>query len=427
MSLLMEALRKAEEAKRQAGGENAPAAPGTAEAASAAAVEPTLTPPLGAPASNSPAGPLPNLSQHFDAVDADLAAVSAGSAPKRPPAAESHAEERATARNIFAVKQRPATSSTLWLIAGAGLLAVLGIGGYFWWQLQSLQSPGTGRLVAAPVATMAAAATPAPAPAALAAPAVSPPPPPPAGLSGAVHPAPEAGSPLPSGGKPPAPAHAAAPQAPARTAPAAAPQREPADAALRLTRTSPRTNTTLERAYEALQAGRNDEAQRDYELALRADGKSTDALLGLATLAARQGQTDRAHAYYLRALETDPSDATARAGVLSTGRQGDDDGAESRLKTSLAGQPDSPSLLFALGNLYARQQRWREAQQAYFQAYAGEPDNPDIIFNLAVSLDHLRQDRLAAQYYRMALDAGGARAATFDRARVGARLLELQP
>ena len=100
MSLLMEALRKAEEAKRQAGSENAPAAPGTAEAVSAAAAEPTLTPPLGAPAFNPPAGPLPNLSQHFDAVDADLAAVSAGSAPKRQPAAESHAEERAAARNV---------------------------------------------------------------------------------------------------------------------------------------------------------------------------------------------------------------------------------------------------------------------------------------------------------------------------------------
>ena len=113
--------------------------------------------------------------------------------------------------------------------------------------------------------------------------------------------------------------------------------------------------------------------------------------------------------------------------MLSTARQGDADSAESRLKTALSGQPDSPPLLFALGNLYARQQRWSEAQQAYFQAYAGEPDNPDIIFNLAVSLDRLRQGRLAAQYYRMALDAGDVRTAAFDRDQVRTRLLELQP
>jgi tetratricopeptide (TPR) repeat protein len=195
----------------------------------------------------------------------------------------------------------------------------------------------------------------------------------------------------------------------------------------RLTRAIPQTNIVLEHAYEALQSGRDEEAQRDYERVLRADGKNTDALLGLATLAARQGRGDTAHAYYLRALEADPSDPTARAGVLSTGRQDNDDDAESLLKNALARQPDSPPLLFALGNLYARQQRWSEAQQTYFQAYAGEPDNPNIIFNLAVGLDHLRQNKLAAQYYQMALDAGDARTAAFDRNRVKARLLELQP
>ena len=77
-------------------------------------------------------------------------------------------------------------------------------------------------------------------------------------------------------------------------------------------------------------------------------------------------------------------------------------------------------------HLYARQQRWSEAQQAYFQAYAGEPDNPDIIFNLAVSLDHLRQGKLAAQYYQMALDAGNNRATAFNRDQVNARLRELR-
>ena len=107
-------------------------------------------------------------------------------------------------------------------------------------------------------------------------------------------------------------------------------------------------------------------------------------------------------------------------------RQGEGEEAESRLKTALSGQPNSPSLLFALGNLYARQQRWSEAQQAYFQAYAGEPDNPDIIFNLAVSLDHLRQGKLAAQYYQMALDAGNNRATAFNRDQVNARLRELR-
>ncbi|MDR2111551.1 MAG: tetratricopeptide repeat protein, partial [Candidatus Accumulibacter sp.] len=195
----------------------------------------------------------------------------------------------------------------------------------------------------------------------------------------------------------------------------------------RLIRAPARANLALERAYEALQSGRDEDARRAYQEVLRADGKNTDALLGLATLAARRGRADEARGYYLRALEADPTDATARAGVLGTGKQADERDAENLLERALARQPGSPPLLFALGNLYARQLRWSEAQQAYFQAYAGAPDEPDIIFNLAVSLDHLRQRRLAAQYYRMALAAGAGRTAAFDRAAVNARLSELQP
>ncbi|MGB5011473.1 MAG: tetratricopeptide repeat protein, partial [Candidatus Dechloromonas phosphoritropha] len=79
------------------------------------------------------------------------------------------------------------------------------------------------------------------------------------------------------------------------------------------------------------------------------------------------------------------------------------------------------------GNLYSRQNRWSEAQQVYFNAVAADPDNPDYLFNLAVSLDHLRQPKLAAQHYRLALDAAQRRPAAFDSDRVQLRLAELQP
>ena len=172
-------------------------------------------------------------------------------------------------------------------------------------------------------------------------------------------------------------------------------------------------------------------AQRAYEQVLRGDQKNTDALLGLATIAARRNDAERAHSYYLLALEANPNDPTAQAGAIQTRGQTDPAQAESRLKTALASQPDSPALLFALGNLYAREQRWGDAQQAYFRAYSTEPDNADFIFNLAVSLDRLHQDKLAAQYYQMALNAadasGSARAAGFDREQVLRRVQELLP
>jgi hypothetical protein len=57
---------------------------------------------------------------------------------------------------------------------------------------------------------------------------------------------------------------------------------------------------------------------------------------------------------------------------------------------------------------------------------AADPDNPDYLFNLAVSLDQIRQPKLAAQHYRLALEAAQLRPAAFDRERVRARLEQLQ-
>jgi tetratricopeptide (TPR) repeat protein len=74
---------------------------------------------------------------------------------------------------------------------------------------------------------------------------------------------------------------------------------------------------------------------------------------------------------------------------------------ESRLKSLIAREP-SPFLHFVLGNLHADQSQWAQAQQAYFQAHHLEPDNPDYAYNLAIGLDHLRQPKLALNYYRRA-------------------------
>jgi tetratricopeptide (TPR) repeat protein len=98
---------------------------------------------------------------------------------------------------------------------------------------------------------------------------------------------------------------------------------------------------------------------------------------------------------------------------------------ESRLKGLIASQPDSAHLHFALGNQYAAQVRWPEAQSAYFKAYGLDPENPDFAFNLAVSLDRLRQGRLALEYYQRAVALAGNRVSGFDRNQVLARIAEL--
>jgi predicted Zn-dependent protease len=99
--------------------------------------------------------------------------------------------------------------------------------------------------------------------------------------------------------------------------------------------------------------------------------------------------------------------------------------AESRLKGLIGQQPDAHFAHFALGNVYAAQERWPEAQQAYFRAYAGDSGNPDYQFNLAVSLEHLRQPALALRYYQGAMRAAESRPAAFEPAEAAERIRQL--
>lgn len=418
MSLLMDALKKAEEAKRQAA------------ATPAEKPELTLKPmtspesSLASPSASLPSSPLPELSRHIDSVDADLAAVSTDAPTRRstqPPysglrdATPSEVAARTSARNVFAAKQLHKSRSALWIALGLGALITLTLGGYFWWQLQSMSSGSLDRPAQAPLLARPAPHTPSAQVPAL-------------NMADATASLPE----KLAAPKPASPVVSPAPPIPlfekTIRPPRAVTYQAARDSPLRIKPSlQPKSNWTLEQAYEAFQTGRLDEAKYVYEEVLRKDSKNTDALLGLATIAARQGQSEWAQAYYLRALESDPSDATAQAGVLNTRGQANPGLSESRLKTALASQPESIALHFALGNLYARQNRWSEAQQACFRAYSSEPDNADFIFNLAVSLDHLHQKKLAAQYYRMALDVAANRHTSFDKSQANNRALELQP
>lgn len=178
----------------------------------------------------------------------------------------------------------------------------------------------------------------------------------------------------------------------------------------------------LNSAYLAYREGKFDQAQQFYRDALGLDERNSDALLGLAVIAQRRGAASTAAHYYAKVLELNPRDPVANAGMsaLTT-----DDNRESRLRTLLNEQQDSSSLHFALGNHYAAQERWGEAQLAYFNAYKLEPENAGLAFNLAVSLEHLGQKKLAAQYYQSALQLDPSHSAGFDHAQISQRIEEL--
>jgi Flp pilus assembly protein TadD len=178
-------------------------------------------------------------------------------------------------------------------------------------------------------------------------------------------------------------------------------------------------------AWNAYRNGDLDTASQHYGEVLRKDTQNRDALLGMAAIAQQQSQDGLAAKFYSQLLSIDPRDPDAHAGMSSLLGENEGVGAESHLKLLLAQQPESAALHFALGNHYAEQARWGDAEQAYFDACELESDNAQFAFNLAVSLDHLGQKELAAQHYRHALELDGVANASFAHAQAELRLNEL--
>lgn len=165
----------------------------------------------------------------------------------------------------------------------------------------------------------------------------------------------------------------------------------------------PQLNPQLSQAYAALQSGKLDAARQLYTDTARSEPRNINALLGLAAIAMQDGRAEEANRLYFNVLDLEPRNAYAQAGLIALMGRADPVAAESRLKQLIAREPLA-SLYFTLGNLYGDQSRWAEAQQAYFQAHQLEPGNPDYAYNLAVGLEHIGQQRLAANFYRRAVE-----------------------
>lgn len=461
MSLLLEALKKAEKAKEEAqrrasegGGSELQLADSASQPQDAAPAQAPAQPVL-------TRAELPDINAPVEILAEDLSAgarpaagglqlesppppkPAAGAAPRRAGAAAAAVDpqtaQRATARKVFDAKMRePNPRLPFYIAMGVLGATAVGVVVYFWIQLRPPAplvnlNPKPSAEVAVP-----APATPPPrvaaqqpaggatdipglpgvakAPAPAAAPAAAKP-----------KPAPRASAPSP------AQARAATPAIPRDAPPprvavtARAPAARPTEAApAQASRPVLRVHPGVAAGYAAYQAGRFDVARAEYQGALREEPGNRDALLGIAALDMREQRYESADAIYRQLLRTDPRDPYAHAGLLALRGQGIDPvTAESRLKTLLAGEPEAGVLQFSLGNQYAQQARWAEAQQAYFKAVVAEPENAEYAYNLAVSLEHLRQAGPALDYYRRALALSEGRKASFDRAAVQARVQQL--
>ena len=409
MSLLLDALKRAEQEKLARQGQEP-------QPASAPAPDPGAAPTL---------DPAPRRKLELEAHDHPPAADAA------PATAAAAKQEREGAKAVFAAKQPAAPAPSpkgnkvvLAIVAGA-LVLLAGGGGYVWYEINKGPSPLAAR---GPIPA-------APRPVTPAAPEGSP-------QAGGATPAPAAPTTSNDAVPPVAvlkPESAATTPARERPQPKAAEQlvmnllKQSADAKpappLKLSRTivAPRVSPEVAQGYDALKRGDPAAARKSYEAALAADSSNLDAQLGLATAAARTGDRDTATRHYRRALALDPKNPSAVAGLAALADLSRPEGLEGQLRADITRYPQSPALHFTLGNLYASQSRWNEAQAAYFDAYRLDPDSADIAYNLAVSLDHLGQARLAADFYKRALAASGPQAAQFDKGQVSRRIAELKP
>ena len=337
-----------------------------------------------------------------------------------PPAAAMSSQ--ASAKNILAAKQdKPKRNfKLLGGMVGVAMLAGVAIAYYYW---QALSQPGIAPV--RPQATPAAPSQPLVAPPQAAPRSVDSQPPislPPAPVEKVVE-----KLVTPAGTPADKPVKIAAPT-PSETAPLPGTSLPSRDGGVKIFRDGDDTklDPLLAGAYQAFMAGDNGKAENDYRKVLQQAPNNRDALLGLAAIAASRGQMQDAENQYLRALQLDPRDAAAQAGLIGLKGYSDPASSESRLKTLLSQNPDVAYLHFALGNIYAAQSRWPEAQEAYFDALHSDSSNADYAFNLAVSLEHLDQRKPALTYYQRALTLAKQRPAGFDSEQLKRRIHELQ-
>ena len=182
----------------------------------------------------------------------------------------------------------------------------------------------------------------------------------------------------------------------------------------------------LDQAWQAYDDGRYDSAKKLYGEVLNSEGNNRDALLGLGAIAVVEKKYVAARDIYMSLLKQDPRDPIAIAAISSLQKDGvSSEAAEKFLLDMLQKNPDAPHLNFALGNVYAQQEKWKSAQASYFNAWQNDIENADYIFNIAVSLDQLGKSEQAVSFYKDSLNKSNNKQASFSREAVQKRITEL--
>lgn len=194
---------------------------------------------------------------------------------------------------------------------------------------------------------------------------------------------------------------------------------------IKKTNTQDPINALLRNAWLAYNKADYLTAGRDYGKVLKREENNRDALLGVAAIAVKNTNYEKARASYRLLLKLDPRDQVAMAAIANINELSVGLHDESRLKFMLQQQPSASHLNFALGNLYAKKLQWPEAQAEYFKAWQGNSKNADYIYNLAVSLDQLGKTKEAIRFYKESLLFSRGKNISFSKSDVEKRIQQV--
>lgn len=171
------------------------------------------------------------------------------------------------------------------------------------------------------------------------------------------------------------------------------------------TRTSLDVNYELERAYNALIAGKSETAIQIYEDILTSQPKNKEALFGLASTYHRLGQIDIARTLYGKLLEIDPKHRDGLNNFLVLLADEAPQEALTQMERLEAQNPSFSPIPAQMAIIYQKLGDQDKAVEKMYRALAIAPENITYRYNLAIMLDKSGKYEDAGKLYAQLLDS----------------------
>jgi tetratricopeptide (TPR) repeat protein len=156
------------------------------------------------------------------------------------------------------------------------------------------------------------------------------------------------------------------------------------------------------------QRGYMDQAEASFQLALRDNPSSAEALFGLGSVYLKEDKTNESRASFERAtrVQANYPDTLANAwnnlGLIAT-REGNIAEAIPYFQAALKLNPDHLIALSNLGDAYRQQKNWDESRKVLEHAVALSPEDPEVLLSLGTLYGQINDTKQAFEYLHKAL------------------------